>query len=860
MTLPFENDTRAIVKKLSNRNFYANLRQNRVMILSISLVTFMIFTVFSVGLSFYQNYQMMNERVTGTKAMGLLTGLSQQQRQTLMQLHYIDTVGSQIFAGTIDTAEGSIALTYYNPSEWSHHIENTIDHLNGNLPEKENEIMLSEDALKMLELDSYYIGAKIWLSVSGTEQEFVLCGWFHDYVSLSRPAGSISGNIAAASLSGKSVNANAIVSQAFAQKHGIYDLTTFCPREFKPQLENMLKEDLKLSENQNLILIDFSSDTTSSSFYTIVGVLLGCIFIMLCGYLLIYNIACISVTKDIHFYGILKTIGTTPKQLKKVVRRQILLLSSIAIPVGLIGGSIVSIWAVPVILSTLLSGGGLGAAMEHRTTFSPVIYLFVILFSLITVSISCKKPAKEAGRVSPITAVRYTGTDDRGKGYKAKGIKGISLYQMALRNVFRNRKRAILVFLSLFMGLEVFLAVFTIFSNPNWEYSAIVDAPFDFTLSNATIQNSTVQELFDKNFLEQVDAIQGITEKELVYGVAALTDGTDPVWATYIHDKLQVSSVEQSDLISAPRLDTAGISLSLLQTLPLSAGNYDALSLDYFEKGETVYISPTENENVPQELIGQTIHIQNPQTGFSASYRIAGILKPLSMQNWKEGENFYWNIGTVRGNQAVSDYGKHRIAHVYMSTAGIEKIASLPIINQIFLNVDPQWEAQINQTLIEMQNKNSEIYLLAKSTYIETNKMSLGSILIIGTVFSLLLLVIGLTNFANTMATNIYARQREFATLESIGMTKKQILITLSIEGIAYAFFSLLLLIFAGIPLTYGLVWLVSEQFYFLTFRPPFLAVLIIALLVTIICLSIPRKTFRLISRDSITNRLKDKQ
>lgn len=146
------------------------------------------------------------------------------------------------------------------------------------------------------------------------------------------------------------------------------------------------------------------------------------------------------MTKDIHFYGILKTLGTTPKQLKKVVRRQILLLSSIAIPIDLIGGSIVSIWAVPVILSTLLSGGGLGSAIEHRTTFSPVIYLFVILFSLITVTISCKKPAKEAGKVSPITAVRYIGTDNRGKGYRAKGIKDISLYFCA--NSSHNSKKS----------------------------------------------------------------------------------------------------------------------------------------------------------------------------------------------------------------------------------------------------------------------------------------------------------------------------------------------------------------------------------------------------------------------------------
>ena len=859
MTLPFENDTRAIVKKLSNRNFQANLRHNRVMILSAALVTFLIFTVFSVGLSFYQNYRTMNERVTGTTATGLLTGLSERQREKLTQLDYIATVGCQIFSGTAYTAEGSIALTYYDSSEWEHHIGTTIDHLNGSLPEKENEIMLSEDAISLLGLDAPQLGMEVVLSNSGSSQTFILCGWFHDYVSLPRPAGSISGNIAAAGLSGEPVSANAIVSQAFAQSHGKFALTTFRPKESGPQQEERLRRDLELSERQALLLINFSSGSAGSGQLAAVGVLLGSLLIMLCGYLLIYNIACISVTKDIHFYGVLKTLGTTPKQLKKIVRRQILLLSGIAIPAGLLGGSVVSIWAVPVILNTLLSGGGLGDAMERRAVFHPAIYLFTILFSLVTMTISCRKPAKEASRVSPIAAVRYTGADAVDKGFRAKGSKGVSLYRMALRNVFRSRKRAVLVFLSLFMGLEVFLAVFTIFSNPNWEYSAVVDAPYDFVISDATIKDAA-QGLIDESFLEQVNTLRGVTEKEIVYGAAAMADSADPVWTAYLDDKLLVSSVERTDLVGSPRLDTAGISPALLQTLPLAVGAYDPLSLDSFVKGETVYLSPTEAGNIPAGLVGQTIRIKDPRTGLSKDYQIAGILEALSLGDWEAGENFYWNIGSIRDNQAVSDYGKHRIAHIYMSYAGIERISTPPVINQILLNVDPQQEMEINQTLIELQNGNPNLYLLAQSTYIETNQMSLGSILAIGTVFSLLLLMIGLTNFANTMATNIYARQREFATLESIGMTKKQILKTLSIEGGTYAFFSLLLLIFAGIPITYGLVRLVSEQFYFLTYKPPFLAILVITLLVAGICLLVPGKTFRQVSGDSITDRLKEEQ
>ena len=56
------------------------------------------------------------------------------------------------------------------------------------------------------------------------------------------------------------------------------------------------------------------------------------------GYLIIYNIFQISVAGDIRFYGLLKTIGTTPRQLKRIIRQQALLLCLIGIPAGLLLG------------------------------------------------------------------------------------------------------------------------------------------------------------------------------------------------------------------------------------------------------------------------------------------------------------------------------------------------------------------------------------------------------------------------------------------------------------------------------------------------------------------------------------------
>ena len=71
---------------------------------------------------------------------------------------------------------------------------------------------------------------------------------------------------------------------------------------------------------------------------------------ILSGYLLIYNILYIAITKDIQFYGMLKTIGASPKQIKKIVKGQGLRLSLIGIPIGIILAVIVSFLIVPSVL------------------------------------------------------------------------------------------------------------------------------------------------------------------------------------------------------------------------------------------------------------------------------------------------------------------------------------------------------------------------------------------------------------------------------------------------------------------------------------------------------------------------------
>lgn len=118
--------------------------------------------------------------------------------------------------------------------------------------------------------------------------------------------------------------------------------------------------------------------------------LIGAVIVMLLtGYLIIYNVFQISVAGDVRFYGLLKTIGTTGRQIRRIVRWQALLLSGIGIPIGLIFGYLTGNLLMPVIMANL------DDATVYRSA-NPVIFIGAALFALVTVFISCFLPARRA--------------------------------------------------------------------------------------------------------------------------------------------------------------------------------------------------------------------------------------------------------------------------------------------------------------------------------------------------------------------------------------------------------------------------------------------------------------------------------
>jgi len=430
----FPTNNKFIIKKLTKRTMKANKIRNMFAIIAIALTAFLITTIFSIGMSTIESFQLQQLRTMGTDAHAALTNPTNEQIEKLKSLDYIETVGIQANSGSIvetpNMGNMSLGLHWYDETEWERLRIPAMSAVVGTYPKEYNEIMVPTWILNRMGITQPQIGMEIEVDYNITKgkdisdtkkQKFVLSAYYTEYMNLR------SDNIGVM-----------LVSKAFLDGMGLSpELSGAASVKLKSNSDirvqlDRIEQDIKISDSQKLKIVPLYDKSSASDNSTMVGLAGIVLFIMLSGYLLIYNVLYLSISKDIRFFGLLKTIGTTPKQIKKIVIGQAWRMSVIGIPIGLLLGIITSFIVVPLAIS--------GTTIETgvKISFSPIIFLGATIFSLITTLVSSIKPARKASSISPIEAIRFTGTAV--KGSRKSGTSGGKIHKMALRNIFRDKK------------------------------------------------------------------------------------------------------------------------------------------------------------------------------------------------------------------------------------------------------------------------------------------------------------------------------------------------------------------------------------------------------------------------------------
>lgn len=830
MTLPFENDTSAIIKKLTRRSLKANKSRNFFIVMAIMLTTLLIGSVFSVGMSLVESVKMEQIRFAGTMAHAAVGHPTASQMEQLHTLDYVKVVGTGNSVGFVkNTAEmGKISLTlhYFDKTEWEELRAPAYVDIEGNYPEKENEIMVSLSVLKRMGIDDPSIGMEIPLTYytdsenkdALIQETFRLSGWFISYafVQSTDTADVIFVSQELSRKYGKTVEKDGSASLLFVDESRVSE---YC---------DALLSDLELSEDQPIVAVQIYNTDAGQEITTLLSLCAIAVFLIFTGYLLIYNVLYISISRDVQFYGLLKTLGATPKQIKRVVVGQIMRLCLIGIPIGIILSLLLSLRVVPFFISEL----GAVSTDEAVVSFSPIIYVGAVVFPLLTAILGASKPARKAASISPIEAQKYTGVV--GKTKNARSLAHGKPYRMAWRNIFQDKKRAGVVLLSLFLGVTTFLSVTTlVFSVDVTKY---IDSTFesDFVLGNSVWPTQK----FDNLFIEQLASIPGVENLHTTTWEKISMDYSDD-FREYISNhpmQEQITSLTEQDIAENFNGFILGVDGETLTEYRDALGN--PIDVEAFERGEIALIATDHPElfsNIRELTISPSDRIEN-NNSHPPKWEV--VLGGFVSFNYK-------GIGSGLAPTVV------------VSNTVMQEWFGESIVEQLDLNVSSGYEQNALIALKQIIGNDSEISLTSKMESMEELNRAKMAVLVLGGSISLVIALIGILNFINIMSVSVVVRKRELATLESIGMSRKQIRNMLISEGLCYAVITLILILSIGNLIAYGIFKLFQQQVSFAVFTYPFIPAAIIAFVILAVCFITPERMYCSLNRETIVDRLR---
>ena len=836
--MKIENNNKNIIKKITKSSLKSNKTRNIFVVVAIILTTFMISSVFTLGMSFAKNYATMNLRDQGTTASTFLPNPTDKQIKEIMNLDVAKNIGKEINAGIVSSKELSkskttISLKYLDETNWEKQLSPCISDIEGDYPTKENEIMISKISLKFLDKENAKIGDKIKIpcDINGkvSEKEFVISGYFASYAYI-QDSGEI------------------FVSEDFIKDNNLTlekngQLLITLEKSKKNQAPKLLEKEVSLNKKQKLEYnydVEQDSEGIMMASVSIVAIIGG--FIVFSGYLLIYNILYIAVTRNIQFYGLLKTIGTSPKQIKKIVRGQGLRLAAIGIPIGLTLSVIVSYLIVPSAIEGMSGGTYYASMMPSEIYFTPLVFVRTILFALITILISCKKPAKIASSISPIEAMKFSGKKSKKEKKNRNSTKGGKLYKMACHNVFRDKKRAILVFLSLFMGIMTYLSVNTFMNSISLENYANRYLPNDFEIQNYYDDNFTL----DNKVIDKIKTTKGVDSVEVLATSSIQMD---------MNEKVLMPALQRGYRIQGEDLDGLDKYLKDIEKdpsklAPMVVGLEDQTIERYNEAiNKKIDIEAFKKGNLA--LIDGFYYNDKEKLNFSK--------EKITFRNAKENKSKKIKIDLMEEENSILSIGSSETGMpvIYVSSSTLNKLTKDTNNHLVYVDVKDSYDSEVKSKLKTLASKN-RFNLTSKTDTMNDFKKSSMMMNLLGGGIAIILIIIGLLNFINVMVTNVNVRLKELAIMESIGMTKRQVITMLTLEGAYYAGITTLITCTLGMGVVYFIAQLTKQIADYAEFVFPTIPLLSLITLIFAVCLIIPSIVYKYDSKSSVTERLRE--
>ena len=854
------NNNREVIRMLARESYRANRSRNRILTTAVAFTVMMLFCVFSLAIGKISTDCLLYTRNAGTAAYTMLERANEAQKEEIDALPYIRDTGFDVVFGY--TEEYSCEVM--DKATWGIMQKPAYSHIHGTYPEEKDEIMLSMRALNGMGITDPEVGMEIHDRIQladGNEMEgtFRLSGFYTEYMdpTITVPAGYFSKEF----YDTLDVDTDQSTILLIRQADGITD----------EDIMRRLYTDVTMRDDSQQFL--GGNSFTWQAVYDLAGGFRMAAFLALLilagAGMLLYNVMHISISRDIRQYGLLKTMGATKSQIERIVFRQTAYTVLWGCLAGAAAGSVITVTVIPGLLSGMyLHGLGDASAM---IAFRPWLLLPAVCFGAAVTFVSAALAVNRAAGMSPVEAVKYTGQTvrhvRRTKGKKSgaklaeEGIKddrdGIVL--MAWRNLFRVRKRFFITVVSLLLGITVSLGAVVLTRGTDETNRINYERP-DFSVEvmmNAMSVDAyhSDQIFFPQEIQDKILNLRGVTGSRIArggYGRISLDEEAIQVFVGTAGSETETSpfvvQVVSDEWLAQLEAFAEEEKLDLdVESVRKGDGliflHYRALSQIEEEKG--------------REDIGKEMTLTDLDGNGAQTMRFAGYLDCL-----KSGLPDLNNTAIGSG-----------IIYFLAGEEGFQKLGLTEQTFEIELEADPEYEPALKATLTritgdynrshdlisessnEVKLGSLNIYaksdeLAARKDYISSTRTAMGALCI-------LLILMGLVNYVNVTLTGLAMRRKEFAVMESIGMTRRQLKRMLLLEGVFYSLIVTVLLLTAGIGALYAFGVVMDEKIVYFVFRYPAAETAVCILLLFVICTAAPRLLFWRTERESVVERLK---
>ena len=559
------------------------------------------------------------------------------------------------------------------------------------------------------------------------------------------------------------------------------------------------------------------SDSTASTLFAISGIVI--FIIIFTSVFCIRNSFAIATTEKMKMYGMLSSVGATRKQIRRNVIFESLILGAIAIPIGILSG-IFAVFVLIKIVNSLI-GEFLLANVDGiimKVTLLPIVLSAIL--SIITIYLSAKSSAKKASKVNPIELLRNA-EEITIKPNKLKTPKIISKVfktggELAYKNLKRSRKRYRTTVISIAVSIFVFITMNTFLTNMfDLTDDYYKDYSYNVKLYVNDVDSKDIDRIQKLNYMDEKFALYEITDNFEIYdidkvneipGQIILTEGGyyDEEKEEFIPDgkgkRMEMNIVGLDAETFNKYLKEIGVNSKNITNQAILSDQYFYYIGDTSKRAEKRIYKYDKNDTIVGKINDE-----------EKSFKVAAVtdIKPYGLETtYRVGGDLIVNIDEYKELNF-----EPRAILVQSSNADklVEELEKLNINGLQYVNFD------------EMAREERAMSLIVK-------------IFLYG--FITVITLIGVTNIFNTITSNMELRQKEFASLKSIGMTKKEFNRMINLETCFYSAKSLIYGIVLGLIGTFALYKAFSikiEKGIYIPINPIIISIIAVFILVFII-------------------------